>query len=49
MTKSQLHQLYYKINNLAYNTFDENSPTQRLALQEVLEELAAQIRKMEEE
>jgi len=49
MTKSQLHQLYHKINNLAYNTFEENNSQQRQALQEILEELSAQIRKMEEE
>lgn len=49
MTKSQLHQLYHKINNLAYNTFEENNSQQRQALEEILEELSAQIRKMEEE
>lgn len=49
MTKQQLHRLYHKINNLAYTTFDENNSVQREALAEVLEELTAEINKLEAE
>lgn len=49
MTKQQLHDLYHKLNNLAYNTFDDNSLQQRAGLAEVIELVQSHIKNMEKE
>lgn len=49
MTKQQLHDLYHKLNNLAYSTFDENNSVQRAGLAEAIELVESHIKNMEQE
>lgn len=49
ITKADLHRLRYILDTTAYNTFEENNGKQRLALNEVIDELDRLIRKADAE
>jgi len=47
--KEKLHRIRYMLNNLAYNTFDDNNKEQRAALQEALLEIDTMIKRLDRE
>jgi hypothetical protein len=49
VTKNNLHRIRHNLSNMAYLTFDSNTPEQRHAFNEAVNELDRLIREMEKE
>ena len=49
VTKNNLHRIRHNLSNMAYLTFDTNTPEQRQAFNDAVNELDRLIREMEKE